>query len=120
VNKPGSEVDELRGGVAGGSILQGVLKMGQEVEVGAAAAAAAAAAAVFEGATTVCWRCILFACEVTFSAPPGRRGGRGCVVWEGEERRRRGGMCGPVGAVESCCCVLACTGPGLDTVVVTQ
>jgi translation initiation factor 2 gamma subunit (eIF-2gamma) len=33
VNKPGSEVDELRGGVAGGSILQGVLKMGQEVEV---------------------------------------------------------------------------------------
>lgn len=35
VNKPGSEVDELRGGVAGGSILQGVLKMGQEVEVSA-------------------------------------------------------------------------------------
>jgi translation initiation factor 2 gamma subunit (eIF-2gamma) len=33
VNKPGSEVEELRGGVAGGSILQGVLKMGQEVEV---------------------------------------------------------------------------------------
>ena len=33
VNKPGSEVDELKGGVAGGSILQGVLKMGQEVEV---------------------------------------------------------------------------------------
>lgn len=33
VNKPGSEVDELKGGVAGGSILQGVLKLGQEVEV---------------------------------------------------------------------------------------
>eukprot|EP00887_Chlorella_sp_A99_P004823 scaffold4.g4823.t1 len=33
VNKPGSEVDELKGGVAGGSILQGVLKMGQEIEI---------------------------------------------------------------------------------------
>ena len=33
VNKPGSEVEELRGGVAGGSILQGVLRMGQEIEV---------------------------------------------------------------------------------------
>eukprot|EP00951_Prasinocladus_malaysianus_P047603 scaffold651190_cov46-Prasinocladus_malaysianus.AAC.1 len=33
VNKPGSEVDDLKGGVAGGSILQGVLKMGQEIEV---------------------------------------------------------------------------------------
>lgn len=33
MNKPGSELEELRGGVAGGSILQGVLKMGQEVEV---------------------------------------------------------------------------------------
>ena len=33
MNKPGSEVEELKGGVAGGSILQGVLKMGQEVEV---------------------------------------------------------------------------------------
>eukprot|EP00877_Chromochloris_zofingiensis_P013279 jgi/Chrzof1/8204/Cz03g01130.t1 len=33
VNKPGSEVDELKGGVAGGSILQGVLKMGQQIEV---------------------------------------------------------------------------------------
>ncbi|GFR50164.1 hypothetical protein Agub_g12329, partial [Astrephomene gubernaculifera] len=33
VNKPGSEVDELKGGVAGGSILQGVLRMGQEIEV---------------------------------------------------------------------------------------
>lgn len=33
VNKPGSEVDELKGGVAGGSILQGVLKKGQEIEV---------------------------------------------------------------------------------------
>lgn len=33
MNKPGSEVDELKGGVAGGSILQGVLRMGQEIEV---------------------------------------------------------------------------------------
>jgi hypothetical protein len=33
VNKPGSEVDDLKGGVAGGSILQGVLKLGQEIEV---------------------------------------------------------------------------------------
>ncbi|GIL90912.1 hypothetical protein Vretimale_17130 [Volvox reticuliferus] len=33
VNKPGSEVDELKGGVAGGSILQGVLRLGQEIEV---------------------------------------------------------------------------------------
>jgi len=33
VNKPGSEVDELRGGVAGGSILRGVLRVGQEIEV---------------------------------------------------------------------------------------
>lgn len=33
VNKPGSEVDDLRGGVAGGSILRGVLRVGQEIEV---------------------------------------------------------------------------------------
>lgn len=33
VNKPGAEIDELRGGVAGGSILSGVLRLGQEVEV---------------------------------------------------------------------------------------
>lgn len=33
VNKPGSEVDDLKGGVAGGSILKGVLKVGQEIEV---------------------------------------------------------------------------------------
>ncbi|CAD5117106.1 DgyrCDS5914 [Dimorphilus gyrociliatus] len=33
VNKPGCEVEELRGGVAGGSILKGVLKVGQEIEV---------------------------------------------------------------------------------------
>ena len=33
VNKPGSTVDQLRGGVAGGSILKGVLKIGQEIEV---------------------------------------------------------------------------------------
>jgi translation initiation factor 2 subunit 3 len=33
VNKPGSEVDDIQGGVAGGSILQGVLRLGQEIEV---------------------------------------------------------------------------------------
>lgn len=33
VNKPGAEVDEIQGGVAGGSILQGVLRMGQKIEV---------------------------------------------------------------------------------------
>ncbi|KAK8921100.1 hypothetical protein KSP39_PZI020323 [Platanthera zijinensis] len=33
VNKPGSEVDEIKGGVAGGSILRGVLKVNQLIEV---------------------------------------------------------------------------------------
>ncbi|EGD76119.1 eukaryotic translation initiation factor 2 subunit 3 [Salpingoeca rosetta] len=33
VNKPGCEVDDLQGGVAGGSILHGILKHGQEIEV---------------------------------------------------------------------------------------
>uniref|UniRef100_A0A0P4WBL7 protein-synthesizing GTPase n=1 Tax=Scylla olivacea TaxID=85551 RepID=A0A0P4WBL7_SCYOL len=33
VNKPGCEVEDLKGGVAGGSILHGVLKIGQEIEV---------------------------------------------------------------------------------------
>lgn len=33
VNKPGAEVGELKGGVAGGSILCGVLRVGDEVEV---------------------------------------------------------------------------------------
>jgi len=33
VNKPGCEVDDLKGGVAGGSILRGVLKVGEEIEV---------------------------------------------------------------------------------------
>lgn len=33
VNKPGAEVLDLKGGVAGGSILTGVLKVGQEVEI---------------------------------------------------------------------------------------
>jgi translation initiation factor 2 gamma subunit (eIF-2gamma) len=33
VNKPGAEVDDLKGGVAGGSILTGVLRLGQEVEI---------------------------------------------------------------------------------------
>jgi translation initiation factor 2 gamma subunit (eIF-2gamma) len=33
VNKPGAEVKDLRGGVAGGSILHGVLRKGQNIEV---------------------------------------------------------------------------------------
>lgn len=33
VNKPGCEVEDLKGGVAGGSILMGVLKVGMEIEV---------------------------------------------------------------------------------------
>jgi translation initiation factor 2 subunit 3 len=33
VNRPGSEVDDLKGGVAGGSILSGVLRLGDEVEI---------------------------------------------------------------------------------------
>jgi translation initiation factor 2 gamma subunit (eIF-2gamma) len=33
VNKPGCEVDDLKGGVVGGSILRGVLTVGQEIEV---------------------------------------------------------------------------------------
>jgi len=33
VNKPGAEVDNLKGGVAGGSILRGVLRVGDEIEV---------------------------------------------------------------------------------------
>jgi translation initiation factor 2 subunit 3 len=33
VNKPGEDVRSLRGGVAGGSILQGVLRRGDEIEV---------------------------------------------------------------------------------------
>jgi len=33
VNKPGQEVKELKGGVAGGSILKGVLKVNDEIEI---------------------------------------------------------------------------------------
>ncbi|AOW29644.1 eukaryotic translation initiation factor 2 subunit gamma [Candida albicans P57072] len=33
VNKPGADVDELKGGVAGGSILTGVFKIGDEIEI---------------------------------------------------------------------------------------
>merc|ERR1711979_168237 len=33
VNKPGEEVDNLKGGVAGGSILKGVLRVGEEIEI---------------------------------------------------------------------------------------
>jgi translation initiation factor 2 subunit 3 len=33
VNKPGAGIEELKGGVAGGSILHGVLKLGDEIEI---------------------------------------------------------------------------------------
>ena len=33
VNHPGEEVQNLKGGVAGGSILQGVLRLGDEIEI---------------------------------------------------------------------------------------
>ena len=33
VNRPGTEIDDLKGGVAGGSILRGVLRLGDEIEV---------------------------------------------------------------------------------------
>ncbi len=33
VNKPGTTIDKLIGGIAGGSILQGVLKIGDEIEI---------------------------------------------------------------------------------------
>jgi len=33
VNKPGCEIHELKGGVAGGSILHGLLKLGDEIEI---------------------------------------------------------------------------------------
>ncbi|KAJ6002636.1 hypothetical protein N7451_005183 [Penicillium sp. IBT 35674x] len=33
VNKPGAEIDELKGGVAGGSILNGVIKLQDEIEI---------------------------------------------------------------------------------------
>ena len=33
VNKPGTEIDDLKGGVAGGSILNGVFKLGDEIEI---------------------------------------------------------------------------------------
>ena len=33
VNKPGAEIEDLKGGVAGGSIINGVLKLGDEIEI---------------------------------------------------------------------------------------
>jgi len=33
VNKPGEDAENLKGGVAGGTILRGVLKIGDEVEI---------------------------------------------------------------------------------------
>jgi translation initiation factor 2 subunit 3 len=32
-NKPGTEIAEVKGGIAGGSILTGVLKLGDEIEI---------------------------------------------------------------------------------------
>lgn len=33
VNKPGSTIDQLKGGVVGGSLLEGVLEVGMEIEI---------------------------------------------------------------------------------------
>ena len=33
INKPGAQIDDLKGGIAGGSILQGVLKVGDDIEI---------------------------------------------------------------------------------------
>ena len=33
INKPGAGIEALKGGIAGGSILQGVLKVGDEIEI---------------------------------------------------------------------------------------
>lgn len=33
MNKPGAEIQDLKGGVAGGSILCGILKIGDEIQV---------------------------------------------------------------------------------------
>jgi len=33
VNKPGAEIEELKGGVAGGSLLTGILRIGDEIEI---------------------------------------------------------------------------------------
>jgi translation initiation factor 2 subunit 3 len=33
VNKPGEEIENMRGGVVGGTILEGVLRVGDEIEI---------------------------------------------------------------------------------------
>jgi translation initiation factor 2 subunit 3 len=33
VNTPGTEIEDLKGGVVGGSLLQGVLRVGDKVEI---------------------------------------------------------------------------------------
>lgn len=33
INKPGTQIEELKGGIAGGSILQGVLRVGDDIEI---------------------------------------------------------------------------------------
>lgn len=33
MNKPGCDVDEIKGGIAGGSLLKGVLKVGMDIEI---------------------------------------------------------------------------------------
>ena len=33
VNKPGEEIEKLQGGVVGGSVVQGIIKVGDEIEI---------------------------------------------------------------------------------------
>lgn len=33
VNKPGEDLEEIKGGVVGGSIIKGILKIGDEIEI---------------------------------------------------------------------------------------
>jgi translation initiation factor 2 subunit 3 len=33
VNKPGEDIENMRGGVVGGTILEGVLRIGDEIEI---------------------------------------------------------------------------------------
>lgn len=33
INRPGTDIDELKGGVAGGSIIKGVLRVGDDIEI---------------------------------------------------------------------------------------
>ncbi len=53
VNKPGQDVSSLQGGVAGGSILQGVLRVGDEIEVRPGIVTKKEVASSSEGPSTV-------------------------------------------------------------------